>query len=381
MTSPEKKSIGIFKKNSELQTVVTITVVFIVGVVLYQMINSLINGGTVVYPTFLYPSNILNIMQQVSAVGIMALGMTAIMLTGSIDLSIGMMTSLVAIFIAKAVMDWAISPAMAVIYAVLICVGLELVMGSIISWLNVESFNITLGGMIACRGIALLISNSQEVAMRQNLAWFKSNLVDLFNPEGIKVFGLKLNFPYYVILFFILTAITWAMLKYTKFGRRIYAVGNNPQAAFLSGINVKFTRLMAFVFNGVCVGVGATMQLVRVNTGIITVGQNVEIDVIAAVVIGGVAMSGGKGNVLGAFIGAILMGTITNAMTIMRIQFEWLSLVEGLIIIAAVAGGAASEILRARKSRKGRLAIGQPEHRLQQSANTGSIPPKKGNEQ
>ena len=350
MTSREKRAFGIFRKNSELQTVVTVTVFFVLAVLGYQLILGLVTKGTVSYPSFIYPSNILNILQQVSAVGIMALGMTVIMLTGTIDLSIGMMTSLVAIFIAKAVMDWAVSPAMAVVYAVLICVGLELIMGFIISWLSVESFIITLGGMISCRGIALLISNSQEIAMRQNLSWFKSNVFDLFSQESIKVFGLKLNLPYYVILFVILTVITWAMLKYTKFGRRIYAVGNNRQAAFLSGINVKLTRLMAFVFNGVCVGIGATMQLVRVNTGIITVGQNMEIDVIAAVVIGGVAMSGGKGNVMGAFIGAILMGAITNAMTIMRIQFEWQYLVKGVIIITAVAAGAVSEIFRHHKA-------------------------------
>lgn len=349
MKSGEKKSFGIFKKNSDLQTVTSIMVLFVVAVLGYQLINGLIGQGTIVYPSFIYPSNIFNILQQISAIGIMALGMTVIMLTGTIDLSIGMMTSLVAIFIAKAIMDWSISPAMAVIYAICICVGLELFMGSIISWLKVESFIITLGGMIACRGIALLISNSQEVAMRQNLAWFKSNVFDLFNPEGIKMYGLKLNLPYYVILFFILAAITWAVLKYTKFGRRIYAVGNNPQAAFLSGINVNLTRLKAFAFNGVCVGIGATMQLARVNTGIITVGQNMEIDVIAAVVIGGVAMSGGKGSVIGAFIGAILMGAISNAMTIMRIQFEWQFLVKGIIIISAVAAGAFTEILRDRK--------------------------------
>ncbi len=348
MSTENKKSLGIFKKNSELQTVVTITVLFVAAVLLYQVLNSLISTGTIAYPSFIYPSNILNILQQNAAVGIMALGMTVIMLTGTIDLSIGMMTSLVAIFIAKAIMDWGVPPGMAIAYALLICVGLELIMGFIISWLNVESFIITLGGMISCRGIALLISNSQEVAMKQNLAWFKSNVFDWFNPEGVKVFGLKLNLPYYVLLFFFLTLITWAILKYTKFGRRIYAIGNNSQAAFLSGVNVRFTRLMAFVFNGICVGIGATMQLVRVNTGIITVGQNMEIDVIAAVVIGGVAMSGGKGSVMGAFIGALLMGTITNAMTIMRIQQEWQFLVKGIIIIAAVAAGALSEILRHR---------------------------------
>lgn len=346
----EKKSFLVFKKNSDLQTVVIVTVFFVIAVLIYQIITGFSTKGGLVYPSFIYPSNILNILQQVTSVGIMAMGMSMVMLCGGIDLSIGMMTSLVAIFIAKCVMDWGIAPGTAMLLAVLICLGLELVMGFVIAWLNVEAFIITLGGMIACRGIALLICHSQEVAMNQNLAWFKTNLLDLFNPEGIKAFGFKLILPYYVIIFVLIAVAIWAALKYTRFGRRVYAVGNNPQAAYLSGINVRVTRLLTYLINGLCVGIGATMQLVRVNTGIITVGLNMEIDVIAAVVIGGVAMAGGKGSAMGAFIGAILMGAITNAMTLMRIQSEWQFLVKGIIIIAAVSGGALSEHFSARKA-------------------------------
>ena len=349
-TQKEKKSFLIFKKNSDMQTVSVVTFFFAIAVVIYQIIASLAAGNGVQFPSFLFPSNIFNVLGQVTSVGIMALGMTIVMLAGGIDLSVGMMTSLVAIFVAKAVMDWSIAPALAVLLAVLICVGLELVMGFIVAWLNVEAFIITLGGMISCRGIALLICHSQEVAMNQNLKVLKTNVFDWFSKEAIKVFDRKLNLPLYVLIFIALAVLTWALLKYTRFGRRIYAVGNNPQAAFLSGINVKLTRLMAFALNGVFVGIGATMQLVRVNTGIITVGQNFEIDVIAAVVIGGVAMSGGKGNVMGAFLGAILMGAITNAMTLMRLQSEWQFLVKGLIIIVAVAAGAISEQLTIRKA-------------------------------
>ena len=351
-----EKSFLFFKKNSDLQTVSIVMFFLVVAVVLFQIITGLINGKGLQYPSFIYPSNIFNILAQVTAVGIMSMGMTTVMLCGGIDLSVGLMTSLVAIFIAKAVMDWSIAPAIAVILAILICVALELIMGFIIAWLNVEAFIITLGGMMVCRGIALLICHSQEVAMQQNLAWFKSNIFDWFNAEGVKLFDRKLNLPYYVLIFIALAILTWAMLKYTRFGRRIYAVGNNPQAAFLSGINVKLTKLLAFAFNGLCVGIGATMQLVRVNTGIITVGQNMEIDVIAAVVIGGVAMSGGKGNVMGAFIGAILMGSITTAMTLLGLQSEWQFLAKGLIVIVAVSGGAISEILTQRKAIKAREA-------------------------
>ena len=355
-TQKEKKSFLIFKKNSDMQTVSVVTFFFAIAVVAYQIIAGLAAGNGVQFPSFLYPSNIFNVLAQVTAVGIMALGMTIVMLAGGIDLSVGMMTSLVAIFVAKAVMDWSIAPAAAVILVILLCVVLELIMGFIIAWLNVEAFIITLGGMISCRGIALLICHSQEVAMEQNLKVLKTNIFDWFSKEAIKVFDRKLNLPLYVLIFIALAVLTWALLKYTRFGRRIYAVGNNPQAAFLSGINVKLTRLMAFALNGVFVGIGATMQLVRVNTGIITVGLNFEIDVIAAVVIGGVAMSGGKGNVMGAFLGAILMGAITNAMTLMRLQSEWQFLVKGLIIIVAVAAGAISEQLSVRKAVRAKKA-------------------------
>ena len=346
----EKKSFLIFRKNSDLQTVSVVTFFFVVAVLIYQIIAGFSTKGGLAYPSFIYPSNILNIFIQVAAVGIMAMGMATVMLSGGIDLSVGMMVSLVAIFIAKAVMHWGMSPAMSVVLALLITVSLELIMGFIIAWLNVEPFIITLGGMIACRGIALLIARSQEIAMEQNLAWFKTNVFDWFKSEGVKLFGFKLQLPYYVILFVLIAVGTWAMLKYTRFGRRIYAVGNNPQAAYLSGINVRLTKLLAYGFNGLLVGIGGTIALVRQNTGIITVGQNMEIDVIAAVVIGGVAMSGGKGNAMSAFIGALLMGAITNAMTLMRIQFEWQYLVKGLIIIVAVSGGALSEILSNKKA-------------------------------
>lgn len=356
----EKRSFLIFRKNSDLQTVSVVTFAFVVFVILYQLVAGFSTKGGLTYPSFLYPSNILNIFIQNAAVGIMAMGMCTVMLAGGIDLSVGMMVSLVAIFEAKSIMDWGVSPAMAVIYALLICIALESIMGAIIAWLNVEPFIITLGGMIACRGIALLIARSQEIAMDQNLAWFKTNVFEWFNGgEGIKAFGFKLQLPYYVLLFVALAIVTWAILKYTRFGRRIYAVGNNAQAAYLSGINVRLTKLLAFAFNGLCVGIGGTIALVRQNTGIISIGQNLEIDVIAAVVIGGVAMSGGKGNAMGAFLGALLMGAITNAMTLMRIQSEWQFVVKGVIIIIAVSGGALSQIFTTRRAVRQQEALDQ----------------------
>ena len=137
-------------------------------------------------------------------------------------------------------------------------------------------------------------------------------------------------------------------MKYTKYGRRCNAIGANRNAAYLAGINVKNTVLSTYALNGLIVGIAAIMLLSRVNTAIITTGQNLEIDVIAAVVVGGTALSGGKGNIWGTFIGAILLGSIANGMNILRLQSEWQFVAKGVILIVAVAAGAAVQARRER---------------------------------
>lgn len=287
---------------------------------------------------FFSPTNWLNILMQNSVVGIMAMGMTIVMIAGGIDLSVGYLTSLGGIFIAKSIMDWGIPVPGALILGVLICIGLEALMGLIIAGLNVEPFIITLGGSIAFRGIALLICQSREVVMSGQLEALKTNLI-----EGAKTTdGLNMTLPIYVIIFIAVAIIVWWVLKYTKYGRRIYAVGANANAAYLAGINVKNVKLSSYIINGFLVGIAAIVLLSRVGTAIITMGERMEIDVIAAVVIGGVAMSGGKGNAMGTFLGVILLGAITNGMTVLKLQAEWQFVAKGIIIIAAVAAGAIS---------------------------------------
>ena len=336
----------LFSENSDTRTVVVISVGFFLAIFLIQLITGFTSTGQWSYPSFASPINILNILMQTAGVGLLAMGMSVVMLLGDIDLSVGMLVSLVAIFIAKGIRDWGIPLVTALILGVIVAVLLQFLMGLIISRFKVESFIITLGGSIAFRGIALLMSNSQEVTLSNQLDFFKTNLIE----GAVNSQGMRLQLPIYVTVFFLVAIIFWAMLKYTKFGRRIYAVGSNPDAAFLSGVNVKNIRLAGFVLNGLCVGIASVIMLARVNVGIISIGQNLEIDAIAAVVIGGLSMSGGKGSIPGVFLGVILMGAISNAMNILRIGSEWQYVVKGLIIIAAVTGGAVSERLSQRKT-------------------------------
>lgn len=328
----------------ENSTVIMLLVGFFAAIVAVQLIMGAI-GGKVGYPSFIAPVNLVNILMQVSAVGMMAMGMTVVMIGGGIDLSVGMLTSLVVIYLAKGIMDWGIPMWAAIFSVIIIAVVLEVAMGLIISRFSVEPFIITLGGMIAFRGIALLMCHSQEVSTKGRFAVLKDNLI-----AGAKdpVTGLTLNLPIYLIVFFVITIIIWWLMKYTKYGRRVYAIGANRNAAYLAGINVKNTVLSTYALNGLIVGIAAIMLLSRVNTAIITTGQNLEIDVIAAVVVGGTALSGGKGNIWGTFIGAILLGSIANGMNILRLQSEWQFVAKGVILIVAVAAGAAVQARRER---------------------------------
>jgi ribose/xylose/arabinose/galactoside ABC-type transport system permease subunit len=328
-TSQVKESL--FKRYENL-TVLSIFASFVVIVVLFQLIMT---GGSR-FPTFISPVNIVNILQQVAVPGIVATSMTMVMVSGGIDLSVGMLASLVSIIVSLGISEWHFGVGPSVLLGVASAVVLETIMGFIISRTRIEPFIITLGGMISFQGIALLLCNSREVVMNGELNFLQTNLL-----AGARdpVTHLILRVPPYVVIFFVIALVGGLLLTYTKYGRRIYAVGTNPRAAFLAGIDVRNMRLSVYTIQGLLVGIGATMLLARINTGIITLGQGLEIDTIAMVVIGGTALSGGKGNIVGTVIGVLFLGSIANAMNMLRLPSEVQFLAKGLIVIIAVAAG------------------------------------------
>jgi ribose/xylose/arabinose/galactoside ABC-type transport system permease subunit len=325
---------SLFKRYENL-TVLSIFASFVAIIVVVQLIAT---GGSK-FPTFISPVNVVNILQQVAVPGIIAVSMTMVMISGGIDLSVGMLASLVSIVVALGISKWNLGVGPSILLGVASAVVLETVMGFIISRTRIEPFIITLGGMISFQGIALLLSNSREVVMKGELDFLTINLI-----EGARdpVTGLILRVPPYVLVFFVIALIGGLVLTYTKYGRRIYAVGTNSRAAFLAGIDVKNVRLSVYVIQGLLVGIGATMLLARINTGIITLGQGLEIDTIAMVVIGGTALSGGRGNIVGTLIGVLFLGSIGNAMNMLRLPSEVQFLAKGLVIIVAVSAGEVS---------------------------------------
>ena len=326
---------SLFKRHENL-TVLLIFLSFVAIIVLLQLIST----GFAKYPTFISPVNILNILQQVAVPGIIAVSMTMVMISGGIDLSVGMLASLVSIVVSMGISRWGFGVVPSIALGISSAIVLETIMGFIISRTRIEPFIITLGGMISFQGIALLLSNSREVVMKGELDFLTTNLLsDLRDP----VTGLILRVPPYVLIFFLIALIGGLTLTYTKFGRRIYAVGTNPRAAFLAGIDVKNMKLAVYGIQGLFVGIGATMLLARINTGIITLGEGLEIDTIAMVVIGGTALAGGRGNIVGTLIGVIFLGSIANAMNMLRLPSEVQFLAKGLIVIIAVSAGDISQ--------------------------------------
>jgi ribose/xylose/arabinose/galactoside ABC-type transport system permease subunit len=340
---------SLFKRHENL-TPLSIFVGFILVIVLLQLYTQ----GLHKYPTFISPVNLLNIMQQVAVPGMVAVGMTLVMLSGGIDLSVGMLASLVSIIVANGISTWGLGVPVSIALGIGAAVFLELLMGFIISRTQVEPFIITLGGMITFQGLALLLCNSREVILNGELDFIKKNLI-----QGTKdpVTGLNLIIPPYVLAFFVMIILGGLVLRFTKYGRRIYAVGTNPHAAYLAGINVKNTRLSVYAIMGVMVGIGATMLLSRINTGIVTLGQGLEIDTIAMVVIGGTALRGGKGSMLGTLIGIFFLGSIGNAMNMLRLPSEVQFVAKGMIVVIAVSAGEVSSRIGAFMARKKEKAL------------------------
>jgi ribose/xylose/arabinose/galactoside ABC-type transport system permease subunit len=349
---------SIFKRHENL-TVLSIFVGFVILIIILQLIM----WGGQKFPTFITPVNLLNILQQVGVPGIVAVGMTLVMISGGIDLSVGMLASLVSIVTALGISKWHYGVVPSILLGIGSAVALETAMGYIISRTKVEPFIITLGGMITFQGIALLLSNSREVIMNGELDFLKVNLI-----QGAKdpVSRLNLIIPPYVLVFFFIALMAGLLLNYTKYGRRIYAVGTNPYAAYLAGINVQNMKLSVYIIMGFMVGLGGVMLLARVNTGIITLGQGLEIDSIAMVVIGGTALKGGKGNIVGTLIGVFFLGSIGNAMNMLRLPSEVQFVAKGLVVIIAVSAGDVSARISGFLSRRKELRLGAAQKQLGQ---------------
>ncbi len=277
--------------------------------------------------TFLTPDNFQIMLLQTAVVGTAALGMTLIIISGGIDLSIGSNIALCTVAIAL-LLKQNVSPLLAALGGIAVGAGCGAVIGLLITRLDLTPFIVTLGMWGALRGLAKGLANETMVAAPTT--WL-NDLLQSLRPQNRWMI-----FPPGVWLMIALTLIVAAMLRYTRFGRHIFAIGSNEQTARLCGVSVGRTKLLIYTIGLAFAGVAGVLQFSYLTVGDPTTAAGLELAVIAAVVIGGASLNGGEGSVFGSVIGALIMTVVANGCTKMNLANWVQEIVTGAIIIAAV---------------------------------------------
>ncbi len=274
-------------------------------------------------PFFFNPSNLTNLGRQTVLLAVTAFAMTFIILSGEIDLSVGSVVSLISIFVAMALRDSG-----SIALAVLIGVGSGVLIGTINGVITVigrvPSFITTLGMFSAARGIALAITNAVAIPIL--------NDDYLFLFQDARPLGIAVSVIYAVVLF----AVLHFLLTRTRFGISVYAVGGNAKAARLSGIGVRRVKIEVFALAGAIIGFAAILQIARLGSASPEVARNLELDAIAAVVLGGTSFTGGRGSLIRTVFGVLLIGILNNGMNLMNIDSYFQFIIKGAIIVLAV---------------------------------------------
>lgn len=282
----------------------------------------MIVGMSFARPVFLSSDNLLNIARQISMVAIVGIGMTFVLIIGEIDLSVGHIACLSGIMVSICLRA-GISIPVSILVALVTGILLGTINGLVITYLNIPSFITTMGMDNIAYGIVLVITNAYPVTGL---------------PDGFKFLGRGyVGFiPFPAILMAICYVIALIMLKYTKFGRNMFAIGGNREAAKLSGIAVEKNKVMIFAISGFTAAFSGVILASRLFSGQPSSGSSFTMDAIASCVIGGTSTTGGKGRIWGTLIGALIMGIIDNGMTLLGISTNWQYIVKGAIIIIAV---------------------------------------------
>ena len=278
---------------------------------------------TLINPVFIKPTNLINIMRQISILGIVASGMTILMISGGIDLSVGAALSFAGVICGR-ILASGYGELTAVVAGVAVGALVGLVNGTIVAKTRVQPFIATLGMMSILQGGALLVTRGRQIPNLDG-AFFAS--------LGGGMIGF-IPVPVIILLTVVLTS--HFLLQYTKWGRRWYALGGNEETAFLSGVNVNRYKVSVYVITGVCVGIAAVTLASRIGAALPLMGSGYELQSIAAVVIGGVSLTGGRGNMLGAFLGVLLLGVISNSLNMLNVSAFFQTMAVGVIILLAV---------------------------------------------
>jgi ribose transport system permease protein len=315
----ENKALETLRKNRAMSAVIrfvnenSVIVAFAAIVIIASLARS----------EFMTQSNIMNIMRQVSIIGVISLGMTLIIISGGIDLSVG--SALVLVGAATiVVLNATHSIILGLLTALAAGAVIGMINGMIITKGKITPFIVTLGVMATCRSLSLYLLNGGGIS---------ANIVQYQSISNGKILGISNPIYFFVIC----TVIVYIFSQKTKLGRYIYAVGSNEKATLLSAINVDRVKMLTYMIGGMLVGVATIIETSRLNSvSAASSGVSYELDAIAAVIIGGTRMSGGKGSVIGTFFGVLILGILNNMLTLLGVSPFLGGTVKGIIIIVSV---------------------------------------------
>ena len=293
-------------------------------------------------PYFLTFSNVVGILVSTAVNGLLAIGVTFIIITGGIDLSVGTVMTLSSVMAAVVVKNLGLPVPLGILAAILTGTLAGIVNGLMVSKLKLPSFIATLGMLNVAKGLALVITDLSLIYFPLETGW---NEIAMGSILGAIIPGFEI--PNAVLIMFGSALVAGLILSKTVIGRYAFAIGSNEEAARLSGLNVGFWKTIIYGLGGFFVGIAGVVIAARLNSAQPALGQGYELDAIAAAVIGGVSLSGGEGSMLGTIIGAFIISTLTNGLRILSVPQEWQIVVTGLIIILSVV----LDILR-RRSRE-----------------------------
>lgn len=271
---------------------------------------------------FLRPNNLMNILRQASINIVLAAGMTLVILTARIDLSVGSILATTAVISLMVSLNPALQP-FTIVIPLLAGMGFGALNGFLIAYVKLPFFIVVLGSMTALRGAAYLLADGTTLINNDlNFAWIGNSYL---GPV-----------PWLAVIALLVIAAIWFILKKTVLGTRIYAVGGNAQAARLTGINVKFIIVFVYAMSGLLSGLGGVMTASRLYSASGLLGNGYELDAIASVILGGTSILGGMGSVVGTLVGALIIAVLNNGLTLMNVSFFWQLVVRGVVIVIAV---------------------------------------------
>jgi ribose/xylose/arabinose/galactoside ABC-type transport system permease subunit len=281
-------------------------------------------AAAIVSDAFLNPFNIINVLRQVALFGIVSIGMTFVILTAGIDLSVGSIVAVTAV-VAAMLLDVGTSIPLVLLAGLAIGVAMGAANGLGITLGGIPPFIMTLGMMVMGRGLAMTISGGHPIHFREeaaSFAWLGQ--------------GNFLQLPVPVWIFAAVAALAWFVLRFTAFGRNVYAVGSNPEAARLSGIDVHRTIFSVYAISGVLSALTALIFVSRLTVGEPVAGAGLELEAIAITVIGGTSLFGGEGTIIGTILGAAIIAVLANILNLFGVSPFTQQIVKGAIIVVAV---------------------------------------------